>query len=211
MKKNWGVSEDLFLIKVHVVVQQRNNLSTNVNNVSNEQDVPQNIETENIDTENIEITIADIVDYCIAQKWFYGNSTGLQNDASENPDKITENSNRDFILFHCCEELELLSREYSNDEGGDTSCATGPQADAGTENPDFLIQKGLAQSVLHRVPLPPVDWDNPLAEHTPALLQKAFPFIFKSGDSCLYQKWPMSIIYPKTTWLTRFYMVLKIA
>ena len=37
------------------------------------------------------------------------------------------------------------------------------------------------------------------------MLQKAFPFIFKSGDSCPYQERPRCIRYPKTTWLTHYF------
>ena len=143
------------------------------------------------------------MDFAIKMKWFYGHS---ENNAG-NPvtiDDIGSSSNRDFIIFHCCEELELLSRDYSNDEGGDSSMAAGPQGDTGTENPDFLIQKGLAKSALHRVPLPSVCWNNPLPENTPGLLQKAFPHVCKSGDGDPYQDRPRCIREPASTWMKHY-------
>ena len=70
-------------------------------------------------------------------KWFYGHVE--KNVGSPLCiDDIAYSSNSGYIIFCCCEELELLSREYSNDEGGDSSIARGPQVDPGTENPDFL-------------------------------------------------------------------------
>ena len=75
-----------------------------------------------------------------------------------------------------------MSREFSNDEGGDGCIAAGPQTNIDTEHPDFLMKKGLAQSALHHMPLPKPDWENPLPEHTPGLLQKAFIDVFKTGD-----------------------------
>ena len=154
--------------------------------------------------ENATISIVNIVDFAIKMKWFYGHS---ENNAG-NPvtiDDIGSSSNRDFIIFHCCEELELLSRDYSNDEGGDSSMAAGPQGDTGTENPDFLIQKGLAKSALHRVPLPSVCWNNPLPENTPGLLQKAFPHVCKSGDGDPYQDRPRCIREPASTWMKHYF------
>ena len=50
------------------------------------------------------------------------------------------------------------------------------------------------------MPLPQPIWENPLPEHTPGLLQKAFPFVFKSGDGDPHQERPRDIKQPKTTW-----------
>ena len=113
--------------------------------------------TENID--DVTVTTSDIVDFSIAKDWFHGKNLPLGTDAEEESSNVTyidrtASDNRSYILFHCCEELELLSREYSNDEGADSSVAAGPQTEFDTEHPDYLIQKGLAQSALHRMPLP---------------------------------------------------------
>ena len=155
-----------------------------------------------VGTSDEPISVVDVVNFSIAMKWFYGNNSNSVDSINISDD--TSGSNRDYILFHCCEELELLSRENSNDEGGDNSVATGPQVDTGTEHPDFLIQKGLAQSALHRVPLAQVCWENPLSEHEPGLLQKAFNFVFKTGDGDPYQERPRSIREPKSTWIKHY-------
>ena len=81
-------------------------------------------------------------------------------------------------LFDCCEELELLSREYSNDEGQDSAVASGALIDIETEHPRYLIQQGAKKPALQRVPFADPNWENPLPEHTPGYFQKAFPFVF---------------------------------
>ena len=154
--------------------------------------------------ENVEITVTNIIDFSIAMKWFDGTESSVNTGNSSVADD-TWGDNREYILFHCCEELELLAREYSNDEGGNNSVATGPQVDTGTEHPDYLIQQGLAQTMLHRMPLAQPCWENPIPEHTPGLLQKAFPFIFKTGDGDPYQERPRSVMTPKTTWLGNYF------
>ena len=96
------------------------------------------------------------MDFSIANDWFHGRNLPVDTDTEDQNSNVTEIDrtaldNRSYILFHCCEELELLSREYSNDEGADSSVAAGPQTEFDTEHPDVLIQKGLAQSGLHRI------------------------------------------------------------
>ena len=82
--------------------------------------------------------------------------------------------------------------------------AQGPQVDPGTENPDFLLEKGLAKSALHRVPLPPLCWNSTLPESSPGLLQKAFLFVFRSGDGDPFQDRPRSIREPASTWMKHY-------
>ena len=68
-------------------------------------------------SENSSVSIVDLLDFSIKMKWFYGHVD--KNIGSPlGIDDIADSSNRDYIIFHCCEELELLSREYSNDEVG---------------------------------------------------------------------------------------------
>ena len=108
------------------------------------------------------------------------------------------------MIFNCCEELELLAREYSNDEGQQSAVATGPTMEVETAHPDYLIKRGLQQSVLKHVPMPQPTWESPLPEHTPGLLQKGFPFVFRSGDADPWEERPRDIKYPKTSWETRY-------
>ena len=56
--------------------------------------------------------------------------------------------------------------------------------------------EGVQQSVLQRVPMPQVDWENPVPENMPDYLASAFPFIFRSGDACPYQPRPVDIKLP---------------
>ena len=100
-------------------------------------------------------------------------------------------------LYDHCEELELLSRDFSNDEGQESSVATGVQCQIETEHPDTLIQQGLEQSVLYRMPMPEPTWESPLPEYRPGFLQLAFPFIFRSGDADPYQQRPRDINQPQ--------------
>ena len=101
----------------------------------------------NVNTiENVTINTTNVVDFCIWIQWFHGKHTSV-NDGSNMIGDLSSSDGRSYILLHCCEELELLSREYSNDEGGDSSVATGCQTEIDTEHPDYLIQKGLAESV----------------------------------------------------------------
>ena len=139
-------------------------------------------------TEDIaQITVSDIVDYSLTEDWFHGGAnsiaTGLQEENNAIDCDISSLNGKDYILYHCCEELELLSREFSNDEGVDGPIAAGPQTIIDTEHPDYLRERGLAKLALRTVPMPKPDWDNPLPEHTPGLLQKAFIDVFKSGDA----------------------------
>ena len=170
------------------LTQKRGEVNNEENNTSNENTV-----------ETITVTTSNVVDFCMGMHWFHGEDMPL-NVGTNTAGDLSESDGRSYVLYHSCEELELLSREYSNDEGGDSSVATGPQTDIDTEHPDYLIQQGLAHSALHRMPLRQPDWENPLPENTPGLLQKAFPFVFKSGDGDPYQERPRDIKQPRTTW-----------
>lgn len=56
--------------------------------------------------------------------------------------------NTDDLLLNLCEELELLSREYSNEVGEGSLVACGSMLDVETEHPDCLIKQGIEQSDL---------------------------------------------------------------
>ena len=70
-------------------------------------------------TEDIaQITVRDIVDYSLTEDWFHGGAnsitTGLQEENNANECDVSSLNGKDYILYHCCEELEFLSREFSN-------------------------------------------------------------------------------------------------
>ena len=158
-------------------------------------------------TENMQITVKDLVEYSLSMGWFYGDVVSIVNEGLEqdfsNRD-IDSADSREYILFHCCQELEVLSRDSSNDEGVDGSVGMGPQTDIDTDHPDYLKQKGLMQSVLPRQFYRRVDWENPIAEHEAALLQKAYIDVFETEDMDPDQDRPRDIREPKTTWLGHY-------
>ena len=157
-------------------------------------------------TEDIEITICNVLQYSIKEKLVYGPSAAenetniLPNVSSIRFDSNTIPNTLKDILFSFCEELELISRERSNDEGQRSSVATGARLEGETEHPDVLIREGIQRSVLHRMPLPEPIWENPIPEHIPGYLQLAFPFIFLTGDADPYQDRPHDIRQPKSSW-----------
>ena len=164
----------------------------------------------NVDIDNVTVTTQDIIKFATTQKWLLGitaltDSTiheGQNDDVTMNITNIHGTLHEN--LFDCCEELELLSREYSNDEGQDSAVASGALIDIETEHPAYLIQQGAKKSALHRVPFADPNWENPLPEHTPGYFQKAFPFVFLSGDADPYQTRPVSIRQPKSSWEERY-------
>ena len=163
-----------------------------------------------ISPDDVTVTLTDIVKYAIAQTWLYGKAAVSNYQSDELHDGTADNTKSNLpdslnsIIYDCAEELELLSREYSNDEGAESSVAAGACVEIETEHPQYLIQKGMQRSVLHRVPLPQPKWDNPLPEHTPGFLQMLFPFVFLSGDADPYQERPIDIKQPKSTWEEKY-------
>ena len=114
----------------------------------------------------LQIKVCDIVDYILSMGWFHGNSLfstmGTEEQGLSSSDTSISNG-RQLILFQLCEELSLLSRDSGNDEGGDSSVAVGPETNIDTEDPDYLIPKGLEQSALPHCSFRQPDWDNPIA------------------------------------------------
>ena len=197
---------DLFnLIKEHI---QKDIGQTN--NDNNNTDIDENPTEQTENRKVVNITIKDIVQYALKQKWIY---SANQAKESVTPDAINEGNipnnnvdkqNIDVMLLNCCEELELLSREYSNEEGENSSVACGAMLEVETEHPDYIIKKGIDESVLKRMPFPDPQWDNPLPEHTPGYLQKSFPFVFLSGHGCPYEDRPRDIKNPISSWETEY-------
>ena len=152
-----------------------------------------------------DITLRNIIQYGILQKWF----TGLTSVINETVPNITTtkfnstnmHSSLADLLLECCEELEMLSRDYSNDEGQHSSVAAGVKIVGETEHPDELIEEGVKRSMIRRIPMQPRDWKNPVPENSPDYLQLAYPFIFLSGNGCGYEERPRDIKFPKTSWL----------
>ena len=88
------------------------------------------------------------------------------NSNTEKFTSITLPSQFQELLFTLCEEVELISRDYSNDEGQGSSVAAGERLNVQTEHPDVLLEEGIKQSALQHVPMPQPDWENPVPEDT---------------------------------------------
>ena len=135
------------------------------------------------------VTMRHVVRCAIAKHWMLSLSVDEADDGT-----------RDNRLHQCCEELEILSREYGNDEGGATGVAAGGTAAPESERPEDIRERGLSRTALHRISMPPTDAENPLPECTPAYMQLCFPDVFRSGDGDPYQQRPINIRQPVTTW-----------
>ena len=130
----------------------------------------------------------------VANHWLLSLSVAEVGDAAQG----------DRLLWMCCEELEILGREYGNDEGGATGVTAGDTAAPESERPDDILQRGLLRTALHLVVMPPSDLANLLPESTPGYLHFFFPEVFLSGDGDPYQERPVSIRQPPSSWIPRF-------
>ena len=192
------------------------NLFTDIqNHFSQTSDQPENNVGINESSEpaDKQLTVCNVVQYSVLQKWLSGITNVIDNN-QQPPQDWSSIQNLPLLnippqlkelILNCCEELELVSREYSNDEGPHSAVASGVRMEIETEHPDYLIQQGLQQSILHRIPMPQPIWESPLAEHTPGFFQMAFPFIFRTGDADPYQDRPRDIKEPKTSWEEHYY------
>ncbi len=95
------------------------------------------------------------------------------------------------------EEFIMLKQNFNND------LATGHVAMGGTvqhaeEHPDDVIERNLKDTALDRRPLEP-DRENPAPEWKNSYLQRAFVYIFLTGDAALDQLRSVSLMVPKTT------------
>ena len=146
------------------------------------------------DGEDIDVTMRHVIDCSIANGWL------LSSDAESVGQPVASALSRDRLLELCCEELEILSRECGNDEGGAGGVAAGATAAPQSERPDTIREQGIARTALHRIPMPPADRENPLPESMPGYMQMGFPGVFLSGDADPFQERKMSIRQPVTTW-----------
>ena len=164
-----------------------------------------NINT-NVETEDTPISLCNILQYSLKQKWITGVSsidghTPTSCDASTTLlDSTTLPQPLQDVLRSMCEEVELLARQVSNDEGGTSSVATGVPFAPETEHPDILIHRGMENSYIPHVDAPPFDWNHPVPEHMPGFFQKSFPFIFSTGDADPFQRRPVDIKSNKSSW-----------
>ena len=167
---------------------------------------PDNNAYSNNNPDDTTVTICNILQYCIKEKWLSETGTTANRASTKNnsasqkyysgnlPDSWTG------TLYDICEELELISRDSSNDEGQSSSVPHGERFSTVTEHPDTIAYEGCRRSVLRRIPMPQPDYESPIPEHTPGYMQKAFPFIFRSGDGDPFQPRPVDIKRPKTSW-----------
>ncbi|KAH3813840.1 hypothetical protein DPMN_142310 [Dreissena polymorpha] len=142
--------------------------------------------------ETIKITLTDVVLYGVQRKWL-NRSTDVSNASQKNIEQVLlpEDELKN-LTYLCCEEIELLLRESSNDEGDSGSVAQGGVSNL-SENPEQILKNGMQNTVLQRISAPDVDRQNPVAEDTQGYLQMAFPDVFLTGDACPHQERPRSI------------------
>ncbi|KAH3842455.1 hypothetical protein DPMN_115950 [Dreissena polymorpha] len=142
--------------------------------------------------ETIKITLTDVVLYGVQRKWL-NPSTDVSNASQKNIEQVLlpEDELKN-LTYLCCEEVELLLRESSNDEGDSGSVAQGGVSNL-SENPEQILKNGMQNTVLQRISAPDVDRQNPVAEDTQGYLQMAFPDVFLTGDACPHQERPRSI------------------
>ena len=155
-----------------------------------EQEVQQHDDDGESDTGEIDVTMRHVLDCAVSNGWLLA--------AAADGDDTGEPSN---VLLRCCEELEMLGREFGNDEGNraggiSAGAVTGPQ----TERPEDIRRQGISRSALLHVQMPGVDRENPLPEATPGYMQMAFPEVFRSGDADPHQDRKVSIRQPVTSW-----------
>ena len=143
------------------------------------------------------VTTCNIIQYCATEKWIHVSSmpNEMPRPLSTTTKYFSGNIPENFqeLLFNICEELELIARDGSNDEGQASSVAFGARLETVTENPDVIINERIQDTALSRVPLPQPNYDEPIPEHTPGYFQKAFPFIFLSGNGCPWEPKPRDI------------------
>ena len=146
------------------------------------------------DTDEIEVTMRNVVECAIENGWL------LSTTVDENAGETDTNQPSVSTLLRCCEELEILGREFGNDEGGATGVAVGAAAGLQTERPEDIRQQGIARTALRHISMPAADRENPLPECTPGYMPRSFPEVLRSGDADPYQDRPLSIRQPMTTW-----------
>ena len=108
---------------------------------------------------------------------------------------LTINGNDDEyheLLNQIAEELEILSTEYSNDEGSST-ISKGDTTVIVSEDPEEIMRQGLKGTFLNNMHFQGPNRDNPAQEFSPNYFALAFPFIFRSGDACPFQTKPIDI------------------
>ena len=107
-----------------------------------------------VDIQNENVTPQTIMEFAVKQKWLLGRTliSDAVHDENLNQDAIPNAANIPHTvqenLFNCCEELELLGRDFSNDEGQDSTVASGARIECETEHPDYLIQQGMKKTAL---------------------------------------------------------------
>ena len=147
----------------------------------------------------VDVTMSDVVECAVERRWLLATTT---ND----DDRVDAGDQRPVsTLMRCCEELELLSREYGNDDGSASGVGVGATVRPETERPEEIRARGIARTALHHVPMPGVDREHPLPESAPGYMQMAFPDVFRTGDADPYQDRKVSIRQPSTSWIQNYF------
>ena len=127
--------------------------------------------------EDEEYNLNHVLTFFIGKRWL--NINGNENEYNE-------------LLNQIAEELEVLSTEYTNDEGGAT-VSQGDTTVIVSEDPEEIMRQGLKGTFLNKLHFPGPNRDNPAQEFSPNYFALAFPFIFRSGDACPFQPKPIDI------------------
>ena len=85
-----------------------------------------------------------------------------------------------------------------------TASPIGGTAAPESERPGDIRQRGLAQTALVRIYMPPADLEHPLPEWTAGYFQLSYPHVLLSGDADPFQERSVSIRQPKTSWRQTF-------
>ncbi|KAF0293570.1 hypothetical protein FJT64_008674 [Amphibalanus amphitrite] len=145
------------------------------------------------DADEIDVTMRHVLNCAVANGWLL--------PAPVDGDNVDSTGEPSSVLLRCCEELEMLGREFGNDEGVRAGgISAGAVCGPHSERPEDIRRQGIARSALLHIPMPGVDRENPLPESTPGYMQMAFPEVFRSGDADPYQDRKVSIRQPVTSW-----------
>ena len=125
--------------------------------------------------------MAKFFDYCYIKNWLNKNAD------STNIKSVTNEPNElDTTQYLCAEELEICAIKRCNLEGQESAIPVGGFAEIRNERPSDIFESGIRDSVLKRLPYPELS-KKPADEYSDGYFQKAFPWLFPSGDGCVKQ------------------------
>ncbi|KAF0291143.1 hypothetical protein FJT64_010689 [Amphibalanus amphitrite] len=131
-------------------------------------------------SDEIDVNMRHVLNCAVVNGWLL--------PAAVNGDNLDSTGEPNSVLLRCCEELEMLGREFGNDEGVRAGgISAGAVCRPQSERPEDIRRQGIARSALLHIPMPGADRENPLPESTPGYMQMASPEVFRSGDTDPHQ------------------------